>query len=100
MATKQARAKSIIDALADASVAGPTVSRIADALVYMLARNKTGLTADDKAGLFIFFIRRQIKQFVKQAETDQAMETARKNVEPTTDIDIGTDGDIPDVHFP
>ena len=92
MATKIARAKAILDALADpATVDAALTTRIADAYAFTYRRGET-LTATEKAGLFLQVTRNQIKEIVQNAGVSQDEATAKPALIAKHALEIGTDG--------
>lgn len=91
MATKPQRAMAILNACADpATVDNAMATRIGDAFAYTYRRDEV-LTAAQKSGVFIYQIRKMIKQIVADAEVSQGLETERQRLAPLSDIAIGTD---------
>lgn len=95
MATKAAKAKAIIDALADPVVVNAAmINRIANAFAFTYARDKTGLTQEEIAGLFLVALRDLVKQVVFDAEVSKAMEVTRLASVTAATINLGEDGKI------
>jgi hypothetical protein len=95
MATKIQRAKSILDALRDPNpVTNAESVRVANAFAYTYARDRTDLTNEQKAGLFVQAIRNFVKQVIRDAEVSVALEVERQRVAPGAEMDLGTDGDV------
>lgn len=95
MATKIQRSVAILNALKDPStVTNAEALRVANAFTYIYQREATGLTNEQKAGLFLRATRDFIKQVVRDAEIAQALEMERQRVAPTAETDLGTDGGL------
>lgn len=90
MATRTARARAILEALADATVEDARLDRVGNAFAYEYARGET-LTANQRAGLILQHVRNFIKERVRAAEVGIAVETARQTAEAGAEIDIGAD---------
>lgn len=90
MATKVQRAKTILDALADATTPNATLTRVADAFAETFAPGET-LTNEQKAAIFLAQIRLKIREIVHRVEITQIMEATRVAGEPSTVIDLGVD---------
>lgn len=94
MATRSAKAKAIIDALADPVIVNAAMTnRIAQAFAYTYARNRV-VTLDEAAGLFLVALRNMVKQVVYDAEVSKKMEATRLAEDAAAKIDLGNDGVI------
>ena len=94
MASKSAKAKAVIDALADPVVVNAAMTnRIAQAFAYIYARDRV-VTLDEAAGLFLVALRNMVKQVVYDAELSKKMEATRLAEDAAAKIDLGSDGEI------
>lgn len=96
MATKINRSLSILNALRDPTpVTNAEAVRVASAFAYTYARNRTDLTNEQKAGLFVQAVRKFVQQIIRDAEVSVALEIERQRVSPGAEMDLGSDGDVP-----
>jgi hypothetical protein len=95
MSTRVQRAVSILNALKDPlTVTNAEALRAASAFAYTYARERTDLTNDEKAGLFVRAVRDFVKQVIRDAEISQGLEIERQRIAPGAEMDLGSDGGL------
>lgn len=89
MATKPARAKSILTALLDADPTPAQSTRVLDAFAVAYAPEQAAtMPAAEKAALFLTATRRFVRETVQSVEIQAAERAARGTINPP---DLGTD---------
>lgn len=89
MATKPARAKSILTALLDAEPDAARLTRTLDAFALVYAPNEAAtMTTAEKTVTFLRAVRVFVRETVHGIEIVRAQEQARQTITP---IDLGTD---------
>lgn len=83
------------EAIADKTLTNQVLTDIADAFAFTYARDKTGLTNEQKATVYINALRTFTKQVVRDWKITVAMEAARVAAAPTADPDLGLEGVLP-----
>jgi hypothetical protein len=94
MATKVQRALAVLNALSDGTQDAAMAQRVGNAFVATYRPEASGLTNEQKAGIFLLHVRNFVVGVVRGAEVSAAAEAARLTALQTATIDIGTDGEI------
>jgi len=90
MATNVQRASAILDALVDGAADPTVLGKVGDAYSFIYQPGEV-LTNQQKAGVFLHALRRDVKGIVRDAIRSQAAAAAADAADSDIDIDIGVD---------